>query len=78
MVNPIDRLKEDMASGYDPDGFWLSMVKAHLMPEIDRLESELKTAVQYLREGKAQFMPHTTNSFVDDFITKHSGEVPKL
>lgn len=45
----------------------------------DELESlckmarELKTAVKYLREGKAKFAPHTDNSFVDDFLKKHSG-----
>ncbi len=35
------------------------------------LANELKLAVQYLREGKAKFTPGTTNSHVDDFLSKH-------
>lgn len=37
----------------------------------DLLKEELATAVRYLREGKAQFTPTTTNSHVDEFIKKH-------
>jgi hypothetical protein len=34
-------------------------------------QNELRTAVQYLRQGKARFSPNTTNSLVDDFLNKH-------
>lgn len=36
-----------------------------------QLTEDLKTAVKYLREGKAKFTPNTDNSFVDDFLTKY-------
>jgi hypothetical protein len=45
---------------------------------IDELESRLEetkgklaTAVKYLRQGKAQFRPHTTNSDVDEFLKEN-------
>ena len=33
------------------------------------LEAKLDEAVELLREGKRQFMPSTTNSGVDDFLS---------
>jgi hypothetical protein len=38
--------------------------------EIDRLNELLSEAVLYLRQGKAKFAPHTTNSNVDEFLSK--------
>jgi len=38
--------------------------------DLEKLREAFDQAVQYLKEGKAQFTPHTTNSFVDDFIKK--------
>lgn len=35
------------------------------------LVEALKTACNYLEQGKAKFAPSTTNYFVDDFIAKH-------
>jgi len=63
-----------------------SIASAYLMlPELlrlrgerDRLQERLKTAVQYLREGKIRFTPGTTNSFVDDFIAAYDAEEPGL
>lgn len=43
-----------------------------LLDKLDTIENELEKAVKFLKEGKALFSPHTTNSFVDDFIQKHS------
>jgi len=34
-------------------------------------EEELVTALKYLKIGKAQFTPNTTNSDVDLFLAKH-------
>jgi hypothetical protein len=38
--------------------------------KITELEAGIAEAVQYLREGKAKFAPHTDNSLVDRFIEK--------
>lgn len=37
--------------------------------KVDQLQNKLYEAVKYLEEGKRRFAPHTTNSFVDEFIT---------
>ena len=42
--------------------------------KILQLEGEIEIAVRYLKEGKARFSPGTTNSFVDDFIERHSAK----
>lgn len=42
-----------------------------LAEEVRRLEKLLAEAIQYLREGKNKFAPHTTNSFVDDFLARN-------
>lgn len=42
-----------------------------MLDEIKILKKELSIAVSYLKEAKLKFYPHTTNSFVDDFIKKH-------
>lgn len=44
---------------------------AALQEENKRLREALEKAVAYLEEGKRKFTPHTTNSFVDDFIKQH-------
>lgn len=36
------------------------------------LIGELEEALRLLREGKAEFAPHTTNSVLDDFLEKYS------
>ena len=52
--------------------------KAEPEPAIDwkaraeKAEKLLAEAVGYLRQGKQQFTPHTTNSLVDDFIKRNS------
>lgn len=47
------------------------MVPAH---EYNRTLSILKEAVSYLREGKAQFAPNTTNSHVDVFLARYDAK----
>jgi hypothetical protein len=39
---------------------------------IEELKEDLEKAIKYLREGKAKFAPHTSNSFVDDLLVKYS------
>lgn len=39
----------------------------------DEARADLKTAVKFLREGKARFTPNTTNSLVDDFLERMKG-----
>jgi hypothetical protein len=34
------------------------------------LREDLRTAIALLREGKQKFSPNTTNSLVDDFLSK--------
>ena len=41
-----------------------------LIKELDRLKELLNEAISYLREGKAKFSPHTTNSHVDVFLSR--------
>lgn len=41
-----------------------------LTAEVQRLEADLAEAIGYLRQGKAQFAPNTTNSLVDDFLAR--------
>lgn len=36
--------------------------------QLEHQRRVIEKAGQYLREGKAKFAPHTTNSFVDDLI----------
>ena len=42
------------------------------LAEISRLKSELKVALVFLKQAKAEFRPHTTNSDVDYFLAKHA------
>lgn len=42
-----------------------------LLSEVERLESKLSTAVNYLEQGKIKFTPSTTNSDVDCFIADY-------
>lgn len=44
-----------------------------LAEEVRRLEGLLVEAIMYLRQGKAKFAPHTTNSFVDEFLARNGG-----
>ena len=47
------------------------VVKAsELGDKIEHLVDELHTAIKYLKAGKQQFSPNTTNSLVDDFLKK--------
>jgi len=57
-----------------PAGFPGNGAVLALAQDIHELREELRTAVNYLRQGKIKYAPHTTNSLVDDFIAKHSGE----
>lgn len=52
-----------------------STVKAMSVPlrklrELFDAKEHLKTAVRYLKEGKARFTPETTNSDVDVFLER--------
>lgn len=59
---------------------WASAVEASDPDSLDdwpldrivALEADLAEAVSYLKEAKRKFTPHTTNSFVDSFLEKHS------
>jgi hypothetical protein len=42
--------------------------------KIADLERQLEQAVKYLRQGKAEFAPNTTNSDVDVFLAAISNE----
>ena len=42
------------------------------LAEISRLKSELKAALVFLKQAKAEFRPHTTNSDVDYFLARHA------
>ena len=42
------------------------------LAEIRRLNSELKTALMYLKQAKKMWSPSTTNSLVDEFLAKHA------
>ena len=44
--------------------------------QIRDLEAQLRLAVTYLKAGKRQFTPTTTNSNVDMFIKRHSKAAP--
>lgn len=46
-------------------------VFAKVVGERNELREDLDKALQYLREGKAKFRPHTTNSLVDDLLEKY-------
>jgi hypothetical protein len=43
-------------------------------PALTTLRAQLAEAVRYLRLGKAQFAPHTTNSDVDVFLARIATE----
>lgn len=42
-----------------------------LTEENNKLRTMLKKAYTYLKQGKAAFMPHTTNSFVDEWLSDY-------
>jgi hypothetical protein len=66
---PIDKDFADWACGflYDEHND-LTRKLAAAQADIAVLRNTLKKATRLLREGKAQFAPHTTNSEVDDFL----------
>ena len=43
-----------------------------LEKQIAKAEAAILQAIGFLREAKAKHYPHTTNSLVDDFITKYT------
>ena len=43
-----------------------------LVNEVVRLEAIVTEAVRIIRQGKAQFAPHTTNSDADQFLAEHA------
>lgn len=43
-----------------------------LVLEVERLEAIVVEAVRIIKQGKAQFAPHTTNSEADAFLAQHS------
>jgi len=62
------------ACGHEYETTCMATLSKHLdsmAAERDALRAKLAKAVQYLKEGKARFSPHTTNSFVDDFIAEN-------
>ena len=44
--------------------------KVKLQAQLDAANAKVAEAVRYLREGKAKFTPHTTNSDVDCFLKR--------
>lgn len=42
--------------------------------QYNEMKEDFAKAIQFLREGKAQFAPNTTNSFVDDLLAKYPRE----
>lgn len=49
-----------------------AIIVVDLRNENIELKDKLKTAIKYLKEGKAKFTPNTTNSDVDYFIERNS------
>lgn len=65
-----DELKAQLA-GYEAMMAHRHQVMAErhaALARVAQLENNLHTAVDYLMQAKAQFAPHTDNSFVDIFI----------
>lgn len=42
-----------------------------MVREVERLEAIVAEAVRIIRQGKAQFAPHTTNSDADAFLARN-------
>jgi hypothetical protein len=51
-----------------------SAATAPLLERIAGLERQLEQAVKFLRQGKAQFAPNTTNSDVDVFLSSFDNQ----
>lgn len=51
-------------------------VDAWTVDETAQLRADLEEATGYLRQGKAQFMPGTTNSLVDTFLSRMDARTP--
>lgn len=76
-TTPRHAIDEALASPHEPKYLRSSNTCRWHAPEwytpseAKQIKEELKTAVKYLREGKAKFSPHTTNSDVDVFLEKY-------
>jgi hypothetical protein len=54
-----------------PDGMLFYEEWSAKDAEIERLREVLRHAIRLIRQGKAKFAPHTTNSEVDEFLLRH-------